>query len=159
MRDNVKSTSPADVLHKSHDAPDAWFEHPSSGCRVTYETVRQAMRTSSSDPFPMSLTSADEITAVIWAVNQGIDSRLEACNCPSRGDSYNGGDRRVGKLVMCRTLECQVSAESMPVLLRRLTEIEYEEDDEAGQLVGCILDVIGVDDYGKFDPSRAANLD
>ena len=30
----------------------------------------------------MSLTDTDEIKAVIEAVNEGIDSHLEACFCP-----------------------------------------------------------------------------
>ena len=70
----------------------------------------------------MSLVEEDEIKAVIEAVNEGIDSHLEAAYCPDRGDSYEGGKRMAGKLVMCRTLECAVSQESLPVLLRRLCE-------------------------------------
>jgi hypothetical protein len=76
----------------------------------------------------MSLTDTDEIQAVIDAVNQGIDAHLEACYCPERGDHYAGGQRKAGTLVLCRTLDCVVSPESLPVLLRRL----FELDDEAG---------------------------
>jgi hypothetical protein len=65
----------------------------------------------------MTLTGT-ESPAVIDAVNQGIDSRLEACFVPDRGDSYN----RVG-----RRLECEVSKESLPVLIRRLLEADGEE--------------------------------
>ena len=83
---------------------------------VDYETIRQAMN---GKPFTMSLTDEDEIRAVIAAVNEGIDAHLEACYCPDRGDRYGGGNRKAGKLVLCRTLECVVSVESLPVLLRR----------------------------------------
>ena len=63
---------------------------------MTYETIRQAMN---GEPFTMSLTDTDEINAVIAAVNQGIDSHLEACFCPDRGDRYDGGRRKAGKFV------------------------------------------------------------
>ncbi len=43
---------------------------------VTYEAVRMAM---DGEPFTMSLTDQDEVRAVINAVNQAIDSHLEAC--------------------------------------------------------------------------------
>ena len=91
---------------------------------VTYEAIRSAM---GGEPYTMSLTGMDEIQAVVAAVNQGIDSYLEACFCPQRGDSFIGGERRAGKLVLCRTLECVVSPESLPTLLRRLCE-----GDDAG---------------------------
>ena len=63
---------------------------------VDYETVRMAMN---GEPFTMSLTDDDEIKAVVAAVNQGIDAHLEACYCPDRGDRYQGGKRKAGKLV------------------------------------------------------------
>lgn len=111
---------------------------------VTYETVRAAMN---GQPFPMSLTDADEIRAVIDAVNQGIDSHLEACFCPSRGDQYDDGRRMAGRLVLCRSLECVVSPESLPVLLRRLCESASEAGD---RLASDILTVLGIDEYGRF---------
>ena len=61
---------------------------------VDYATVRQAMN---NEPFTMSLTDTDEIKAVIEAVNEGIDSHLEACFCPDRGDRYEGGRRTAGR--------------------------------------------------------------
>ena len=76
---------------------------------VAYETVRSSMN---GKPFSISLTEPDEIQAVVQAVNQGIDSHLEACYCPDRGDRYEGGKRMAGKLVLCHTLECIVSPES-----------------------------------------------
>jgi hypothetical protein len=111
---------------------------------VTYDAVRKAMN---GEPFTMSLTDQDEIQAIIAAVNQGIDSHLEACYCPDRGDRYEGGQRKAGKLVFCHTLECSVSPDSLPVLLRRLCE----SDGEAGmRLAGDILAVLGFNEHGEF---------
>ena len=118
---------------------------------VDYETIRQAM---AGEPFTMSLTDTDEIKAVIAAVNEGIDSHLEACYCPDRGDRYEGGKRRAGKLVLCRTLECVVSVESLPTLLRRLCESDLGGDPdvqaEGNRLAGDILMVLGINEYGEF---------
>ena len=93
-------------------------------CTVTYDTVRTTM---DGEPFTMSLTGNAEIRAVIQAANQGIDSHLEACFCRELGDRYEFGERKAGKLVLCRTLECTVSPESLPVLLRRLFELQGDE--------------------------------
>ena len=117
---------------------------------VDYETIRKAMN---GESFTMSLTDTDEIKAVIAAVNEGIDAHLEACFCPDRGDRYEGGKRRAGKLVLCRTLECTVSVESLPTLLRRLCESDLgdpEVEAEANRLASDILMVLGVNEYGTF---------
>jgi hypothetical protein len=117
---------------------------------VDYETIRKAM---DGEAFTMSLTDTDEIKAVIEAVNEGIDGHLEACFCPDRGDRYEGGQRKAGKLVMCRTLECVVSVESLPTLLRRLCESELGGDPdvqaEGNRLAGDILLVLGINEYGQ----------
>ena len=122
--------------------------HTSSGT-VTYDAVRKAM---GGEPYPMSLTDTNEIRAVVIAVNMGIDSHLEACFCPGRGDSYERGTRAAGKLVLCRTLECSVSPESLPVLLRRLYELDTTEDiaDAAMSLADAILLTLGFDECGEF---------
>ena len=91
---------------------------------IPYGAVREAM---DGEPYTMSLTDEQEIHAVIEAVNQGIDSYLEACFCPERGDRYEGGERKAGRLTLCRTLECRVSPESLPVLLRRLFDLNADE--------------------------------
>ena len=118
---------------------------------VDYETIRQAMN---GEPFTMSLTDEDEIRAVIEAVNEGIDAHLEACYCPDRGDRYEGGNRKAGKLVLCRTLECSISPESLPVLLRRLCESELGGDPdvqaEGNRLASDILMVLGINEYGEL---------
>ena len=107
------------------------------------------------DPFTMSLTDTDEIRAVVNAVNQGIDSCLEACFCPDRGDRYDGGTRKAGKLVLCGTLECSVSKESLPILLRRL----FDSDDEAGpRLASDVLTVLGINEYGELVGREAVGL-
>jgi hypothetical protein len=117
---------------------------------VDYETIRQAM---AGEPLTMSLTDTDEIKAVIAAVNQGIDAYLEACYCPDRSDRYEGGKRTAGKLVLCHCLDCSVSAESLPTLLRRLCESDLGNSDveSAGmQLASDILMVLGINEYGDF---------
>lgn len=118
---------------------------------VDYETIRKAM---DNEPFTMSLTDEDEIKAVIAAVNEGIDGHLEACFCPDRGDRYEGGKRKAGKLVLCRSLDCMVSVESLPTLLRRLSESDLGGDPDVqsagSQLASDILMVLGVNEYGEF---------
>lgn len=124
---------------------------------VSYEAVRAAM---GGEPYTMSLTGTDDIRAVIEAVNQGIDAHLEACFCPDRGDSYEGGSRKAGRLTLCRTLECCISVESLPTLLRRLFELDGDEEtvDAAMSLAGDILLTLGFDEYGQFVGREALGL-
>ena len=117
---------------------------------VDYDTVRQAL---AGEPFTMSLTEEDEIRAVIAAVSEGIDGHLEACYCPSRGDRYDGGKRKGGTYLLCRSLECTISPESLPTLLRRLCESDFgnSETESAGmRLASDILMVLGINEYGYF---------
>ena len=124
---------------------------------ITYDAIRTAM---DGEPFTMSLASQEEVQAVIQAVNQGIDSHLEACNCPDRGDRYDGGQRKVGKLTLCRTLECSVSIESLPVLLRRLFELDGNDEvvEAAISLAGDILMTLGFNESGQFVGREALGL-
>src|SRR4051812_11479925 len=62
--------------------------------RAIEEKIRQAMDAEGITHYEMSLVG-DDIQAVIDAVNIGIDAYLTACNCPSRGDSYEVGDRSI----------------------------------------------------------------
>jgi hypothetical protein len=112
------------------------------------------------EPYSMSLTDTAEIRAVIAAVNQGIDSHLEACYCPGRGDRYEGGKRRAGKLLLCHSLDCQVSPESLPVLLRRLCELGTTEEvaDAGMSLADAILLTLGFDEWGQFVGREALGL-
>ena len=130
--------------------------HTGSGT-VTYEAVHTAM---GGEPYTMSLTDTNEIRAVIEAVNQGIDSHLEACFCPDRGDRFEGGKRMAGKLVLCRTLECSVSPESLPVLLRRLYESDTDDStvDAATSLGDAILLTLGFDECGQSVGREALGL-
>jgi len=130
--------------------------HTGTG-KVTYRVVRKAM---DGETYTMSLTGTDEIRAVVDAVNVGIDSHLEACFCRERGDSYEGGKRTAGKYVLCRTLECAVSVESLPVLLRRLFELDADERvaDAGMTLAGDILMTLGFDEYGRFVGREALGL-
>jgi len=130
--------------------------HTDSGI-VAYDSIRKAM---DGEPYTMSLTDTDDIRAVIEAVNQGIDSHLEACFCPDRGDRYEGGRRKAGNLTLCRTLECCVSVESLPVLLRRLFDLDAGADvmDAAMSLGDAILMTLGFDEYGMFVGREALGL-
>ncbi|SRR5258707_12811954 len=72
--------------------------------------------------YSMSLVGEERQT-VISAVNQGIDSHLEACFVPTRGDRYEFRTPSGIAGRVCGTrLECNVSTESLPVLVRRLME-------------------------------------
>jgi hypothetical protein len=111
---------------------------------ITYQKIIDAM---DGDPYTMSLTS--EAQTVIDAVNQGIDSRLEACNCPDRGDLYEPGTREIGGKVHTVTLECVVSPESLPVLIRRLAE---SCEEEAEMLASDMLTSLGIEvDTGCYE--------
>ena len=125
--------------------------------KVTYRAVRKAM---GGQTYTMSLTDTNEIRAVVDAVNIGIDSHLEACFCRERGDRYAGGKRTAGKHVLCGTLECAVSVESLPVLVRRLFELDADERvaDAAMSLAGDILMTLGFDEYGRFVGREALGL-
>jgi len=139
---------------------DTKLIQPGDGRRIYYDVVQVAMK---GEPFTMSITADAEKKALIAAVNIGIDSRLQACNCPDRGDSYGMGERSItatsdtkywqagDKLVLAHTLECVVSVESLPVLLRRLFEDAKEEHFEASySLADSILGVLGFNDSGVF---------
>lgn len=132
--------------------------HTGSG-KVTYKAVRRAM---GGEPYTMSLTGSDEIKAVVEAVNVGIDSHLEACFCPNFGDRYGDGVRTLSDgRVLCGCLDCVVSAESLPVLLRRLFELDTAEEiaDAGMTLAGDILTTLGFDEFGKFVGREALGLD
>jgi hypothetical protein len=111
----------------------------------------------------MSLTRPQEVEAVQRAVNQGIDAHLEACYCPSRGDSYLPGERRLksGQLIT-RTLECRVSVESLPVLIRRLfdlyrdTSASDEVKDAGEDLASNMLETLDIGDDGQYRKENPA---
>lgn len=116
--------------------------------------IRRAMEAEGLTHYTMSLVGED-VQAVINAVNVGIDAHLTACFCPDRGDSYEPSDRSIiatsdtkywktgDKLQFAQTLECSVSAESLPVLLRRLDE---SDDEAAASLRSAILSTLGIEE-------------
>lgn len=126
----------------------------SNGCTITYELVRQAMNGKS---FPMSLVG-EAARAAIEAVNIGIDSHLEACSIHGQ-DSYELKEH-AGPLC-CTKLECSVSVASLPVLIRRLFELEGDErrEDAARSLAEDILMVLGIDDEGHYVGREALGLE
>ena len=101
----------------------------------TYDEIRNLM---GGKPFSMSLVGEDA-QAVITAVNQGIDARLEACFCPDRGDHFEIECHMVGETHLQHRLECSVSPQSMPTLLRRL----YDGGGES--LADSILSVLSAE--------------
>ncbi len=114
-------------------------------CRINYDLIRQAMN---AEPYTMSLTHTDA-ALVEQAVNQGIDAHLEGCFVPDRGDCFQWRGHR---------LECIVSVESLPTLLRRLYEIE-DEDSEAARLADDILQTLGINEYGRLVGREALGLE
>lgn len=108
---------------------------------VTYRAVREAMNGAM---FPFTVRNRNEVNAVIAAVNQGIDSHLEACNCPEESDGYTPDGRG---------LDCIVSEHSLPVLLRRLYELDTGDEavNDAGMsLASSIMTCLGFNDCGVF---------
>ncbi len=89
----------------------------------------------------MSLVGEDR-QVIIAAVNQGIDSHLEACFVPERGDRFRlhtpPGTR--GSISGPR-LECQLSPESLPVLVRRLLGSGEEQAESLAASICQTLDI------------------
>ena len=91
--------------------------------------------------YPMTLVG-EEAEIVENLVNVGIDAHLEACNMPSRYDSFKWVGSR---------LKCSVSIESMLVLLRRMTEghiyLDGETEEDAAMLLRSgILQTIDIEE-------------
>ena len=107
------------------------------GETYTYEAI-EALVQKDGGCFNMSLVGADA-TAVEAVVNRGIDAHLEACFVPERGDLYRWAEAPEDQQILyVPRLMCVVSAESMPVLLRRL----YESDDDGCCLADGILELL-----------------
>lgn len=121
-------------------------------CKIDYDDIVAAC----DDNYIMSLVGRDA-EVVVQAVNQGIDSRLQACN--SRDDFY---EMRYGRL------EIDINPESLCVLIRRLFDIACFADDcdnedclgSTGHLLAeSILMTLGFDDGGQFVGREALGLD
>lgn len=115
--------------------------------QILYKEIAKAVA-GSGGSFKMQLGKSDA-RVLIPVVNRGIDAHLEAC-------SIEGRDKYVQK---GHKLHCEVSAESMPGLLRRLSEAGTEEADA---LARSILDSLKIKlDDGGFSvvKERVKNTD
>jgi len=95
----------------------------------------------------------EDAAALVEAVNQGIDSHLEACFVPDRGDSFTPDSRTLtavedckfwkagDTLTLARTVECRVSRQSLAVLVRRLMELGTEAGDYLASGICSTLDI------------------
>jgi hypothetical protein len=145
-RDNLETirryiTEKIALLELEKEAPpilkeSETFETP-NGVRITYAAVRQAMK---GETYTMRLRGRD-YQAVVAAVNKGIDSRLQACYMPDRGDSMH----RTGMHV-----KAVFSRDSLPVLVRRLFEAGHAGDYASLDLAEVILTVLGFDEAGRW---------
>lgn len=92
--------------------------------------------------YSMSLVGEDR-QKIIAAVNQGNDSHLEACFVPDRGDRYEltTPPGIAGRICGTR-LECNVSVESLSVLVRRLME---SGDESAESLASSICQTLEIE--------------
>ena len=108
---------------------------------ITYAEISQAVRSQCrNSTYHMDLTG-EAAQCVERAVNQGIDSHLEACFSPGWGDSFRWDHRMIGDKPVCKCLIAEVSPDSLPVLLRRLSEAD---DEESQTLAGDILQTLGI---------------
>lgn len=105
--------------------------YSNSQCRiVTYGEIRRAVEDQCDGSYYMSLVGT-AAKAAERAVNENpIDSRLQACFCRERGDSYDFTCREIAGKPSISALECHVSAESIPILVRRLIEMDHSDDDD-----------------------------
>lgn len=100
---------------------------------IPYSQIREAVAKIPSGYYWMRPTD-DDNALIMAAVNQGIDSRLEAGYLHARGDRYQWRNSRI---------EWHLSPESLPVLLRRLLETEEEH---ACSLASAIINSLDLDD-------------
>ena len=92
--------------------------------------------------YQMSLAGED-CRAVTDAVNQGIDAHLEACFIPDRGDSFRfQTPAGIHGRICGPRLECLLSPDSLPVLVRRLME---SGNDTAQSLASSICQTLGIE--------------
>lgn len=112
--------------------------------KITYSQIREAQ---GNKPYTMSLVGEDA-KAVQDAVNRGIDSHLEACFLDGL-DSYKWRQDKLppskqfpkGAVIAIR-LDCEVSPQSLPTLIRRL----LESGDHSESLATDMLLVLGFED-------------
>jgi hypothetical protein len=112
-------------------------------CEVSYGAVLDAIQATESDPFTMTIRSQSEWSVIVACVNAGIDSHLEAIT----DSKFDNGD-------------CEVAPHDLCILLRRLAELEWSEDDwdVATSLQSSILMTLGFNDSGKYVGREALGL-
>ena len=140
-------------LGTTADEKDGSFQN-NYGETITYAQVLEAHP----EPYDMKLRG-DDAAVLSQAILVGIDSHLEACFVEERGDKCLSqqvahiatlNDEKVIALYSAHPnfLKLVVSAKSLPVLLRRLFELEYGGDadlqDVTRQLADDILETIGL---------------
>ena len=94
-------------------------------------------------PYPMQLVGEDG-KLVERLTNIGIDAHLEACFVKERGDSYEWKESKLdnGQVIAVK-LHCDVSPESLVVLLRRMAE---DDSEEAWDLRTSILSTMDIEE-------------
>jgi hypothetical protein len=91
--------------------------------------------------YPMSLVGEDR-QIVIAAVNQGIDSHLEACFVPDRDDGFKmQTPPGIRSKISGPRLECMISPKTLPVLVRRLMESGDEQAESLASSICQTLDL------------------
>lgn len=98
------------------------------GREHTYDEIRSLM----TEPYVMQMVGED-LEIVKKAVNIGIDAHLEACYVPELGDRYEFKTTTVKGRVTATKLDCHVSKQSLPVLVRRLFEMDNERAWQLGR--------------------------
>ena len=143
-------------LGTTAEEKDGSFQTSNLGT-ITYTEVQEA----NTDPYEMVMRG-EAAVVLAQAILVGIDSHLEACFVKERGDRCLSqpevhiatlNDEKVIAPYCCNqpnSLSVVFSAKSLPVLLRRLCELEYGGDtdlqDEARCLADDILATIGLGD-------------
>jgi hypothetical protein len=95
------------------------------------DVIKSACYDQCPEGYHMTIVDQDEWSIIANAVNQGIDSHLEAL---TERSTFNNGS-------------CLVHPEELHVLLRRLYEIEDEDFvDTAWQLRGAILETLDIEE-------------
>ena len=110
-------------------------------CIWTDKLGAEIAKAAPKDGYSMSLVGEDR-QKVVTAVNQGIDSHLEACFVPDRGDSFRfQTPKGIKGRISGPRLECTVSPLSLPVLVRRLME---SGDETAESLASDICQTLEI---------------
>ena len=114
---------------------------------MSYRQILDAIEDTDSSPFDMTIRCKDEWTVIAACVNVGIDSHLEAI--VKADTEFDNGS-------------CSVHPHNLCILLRRLSETDFGDDDLfviAHSLQSSILTVLGFDDAGKYVGREALGLE